>query len=171
MVETTFDPIVIDGGSGGYRAAVWAAQRLCQLGLYPPKALLRSAEVCRAKKRAEGPGLSEQGASFDLAKIVARPRAVAAQLRAGVKRLMKKNKVAVFCGLGRLAGAGKVKVAKVGRGAAALSARQFILATGARARRGKEWSRTASWCGTSAKRCRPTLCRSGCWRSALAPSA
>jgi len=69
-----------------------------------------------------------------LAKIVERSRKVAAQLSAGVKHLLKKNKVAVFDGHGKLNGPGKISVTKDGKPVADLAAKNIILATGARSR-------------------------------------
>jgi dihydrolipoamide dehydrogenase len=149
MSDTSFDIVVIGGGPGGYVAAIRAAQLglktavverehlggIClNWGCIPTKALLRSAEVFRNMKHAESYGLSAQGIGFDLSKVVARSRGVAAQLQAGVKHLLKKNKVAVFEGQGKLAGQGKVEVARDGKPAATLTAKHIILATGARAR-------------------------------------
>ncbi len=149
MTDTSFDIVVIGGGPGGYVAAIRAAQLglktavverehlggIClNWGCIPTKALLRSADIYRTFKHAADYGLSVQGAGFDLAKIVARSRAVSAQLQAGVKHLLKKNKVAVFDGQGKLAGPGKVAVTKGDKAVADLSARHIILATGARAR-------------------------------------
>jgi dihydrolipoamide dehydrogenase len=145
MPDNSFDLVVIGGGPGGYVAAIRAAQLgmrtavverehlggIClNWGCIPTKALLRSAEVFRQMKHAESYGLSAGQLGFDLAKVVARSRAVAAQLQGGVKHLLKKNKVTVFDGQGRLAGPGKVQV----EGKALLSAPHIILATGARAR-------------------------------------
>jgi dihydrolipoamide dehydrogenase len=103
-------------------------------GCIPTKALLRSAEVFRNMKHAESYGLSAQGIGFDLSKVVARSRGVAAQLQAGVKHLLKKNKVTVFDGQGGLAGQGKVSVTKDGKIVTTLTGKHIILATGARAR-------------------------------------
>ncbi len=144
MSDTNFDIIIIGGGPGGYVAAIRAAQLgmktavverehlggIClNWGCIPTKALLRSAEVFRNMKHAEAYGLSAEGIGFDLSKVVARSRAVAGQLQAGVKHLLKKNKVTVFDGHGALAGRGRVAV-----GGTTLSAKHIILATGARAR-------------------------------------
>jgi dihydrolipoamide dehydrogenase len=149
MSDTSFDIIVIGGGPGGYVAAIRAAQLglktavverehlggIClNWGCIPTKALLRSAEVFRNMKHAESYGLSAQGIGFDLSKVVARSRGVAAQLQAGVKHLLKKNKVSVFDGQGKLEGQGKVSVTKDGKLAATLAGKHIILATGARAR-------------------------------------
>lgn len=149
MSDTSFDILVIGGGPGGYVAAIRSAQLglktavvesqhlggIClNWGCIPTKALLRSADVYRNFKHAESFGLSAQGVSFDLAKIVARSRGVSAQLQAGVKGLLKKNKVTVFDGHGKLLGKGKVGVTKDGKPVAELAAKHIILATGARAR-------------------------------------
>ena len=146
MPDTSFDLIVVGGGPGGYVAAIRAAQLglstalverehlggIClNWGCIPTKALLRSADILREMKHAESYGLSAGAISFDLAKIVARSRAVAAQLQAGVKHLLKKNKVTVFDGHAKLAGPGTVSV---NDGKTVLKARHIILATGARAR-------------------------------------
>ncbi|MGE5545378.1 MAG: dihydrolipoyl dehydrogenase [Solirubrobacterales bacterium] len=147
MPENSFDLVVLGGGPGGYVAAIRAAQLgmrtavverehlggIClNWGCIPTKALLRSADVYRNMMHADSYGLSAGKPGFDLAKIVARSRAVAAQLQAGVKHLLKKNKVTVIEGHGRLAGKGKLAVE--GKNATVLSAPHIILATGARAR-------------------------------------
>jgi dihydrolipoamide dehydrogenase len=153
MADTSFDVIVIGGGPGGYVAAIRAAQLgmkaavveaqhlggIClNWGCIPTKALLRSAEVWHLIKHAESYGISVKDAAFDVKKIVERSRKVAKQLSNGVAFLLKKNKVAVFDGYGKLAGgsagARKVAVAKDGKPVADLTAKHVILATGARAR-------------------------------------
>jgi dihydrolipoamide dehydrogenase len=149
MSNTSFDLVVIGGGPGGYVAAIRAAQLglktavverehlggIClNWGCIPTKALLRSAEVGHLLKHADAYGFSATGVSFDIKKIVDRSRKVAGQLSGGVKMLLKKNKVEVFDGQGRLNGAGKVKVEKDGKPVADLAAKNIILATGARAR-------------------------------------
>jgi len=145
MADNSFDLIVIGGGPGGYVAAIRAAQLgmktalverehlggIClNWGCIPTKALLRSAEIYRQMQHAESYGLSAPGASFDLAKIVARSRGVSAQLQGGVRHLLKKNKVTVIDGTAKLAGGGKVAI----EGKETISAPHVILATGARAR-------------------------------------
>jgi dihydrolipoamide dehydrogenase len=149
MAETSFDLIVIGGGPGGYVAAIRAAQLgmktavvegehlggIClNWGCIPTKALLRTSEIYHLLHRLDEFGLSAKEASFDIAKVVKRSRTVAGRLSKGVAHLLKKNKVAVFDGYGRLAGAGKVHVEKDGKGVADLDAKHIILATGARAR-------------------------------------
>ena len=149
MADTTFDLVVIGGGPGGYVAAIRAAQLglktacverehlggIClNWGCIPTKALLRTSEIYHLMQNAGEFGLKVDGIGFDVAKVVKRSRQVAGQLSAGVKHLLKKNKVTVFDGDGRLAGKGKVAVAKDGKPVADLTATHIILATGARAR-------------------------------------
>ena len=149
MADTGLDLIVVGGGPGGYVAAIRAAQLglrtalverehlggIClNWGCIPTKALLRSSEVWHLIRHAGAYGFTVEGARFDLAKVVERSRKVAGQLAAGVKHLLKKNKVTVVDGHGRLAGAGRVAVEKDGKKVADLTAKHIVLATGARAR-------------------------------------
>ena len=149
MSDSNFDVIVVGGGPGGYVTAIRASQLglktalverahlggIClNWGCIPTKALLRSAEVYRNMTHAAAYGLSAGQIGFDLGKIVERSRKVAKQLSSGVGFLMKKHKVAVFDGEGRLSGPGKLTVSKDGKAAATLAAKHIILATGARAR-------------------------------------
>jgi dihydrolipoamide dehydrogenase len=145
----TYDLIVLGGGPGGYVAAIRAAQlgmKTCVVerdqlggiclnwGCIPTKALLRTSEIYHLMHRAGDFGLAADNIRFDAAKVVARSRAVAKQLSNGVGFLMRKNKITVVVGEGKLAGKGKVAVAKDGKPVADLEAKHIILATGARAR-------------------------------------
>ena len=149
MSDTSFDLIVVGAGPGGYVGAIRASQLgmkvaiverehlggIClNWGCIPTKALLRSAEIYRNMQHAASYGLAATGISYDLPKVVERSRKVANQLSAGVKGLLKKNKVTVFDGAGKLAGTGKVSVTKDGKPVADLTSKHIILATGARAR-------------------------------------
>jgi len=153
MAETQFDLIVIGGGPGGYVTAIRAAQLggkvalverehlggIClNWGCIPTKALLRTSEIYHYMTHAGDYGLSAKDVSFDLAKVVKRSRAVARRLNGGVGHLMKKNKVTVFDGHGKLDGtkgaARKVLVSKDGKSIANIEATNVVLATGARAR-------------------------------------
>lgn len=153
MAETSFDLIVVGGGPGGYVAAIRAAQLglktavverehmggIClNWGCIPTKALLRTSEVYGLIKHAEAYGLSVKDVSFDPKKIVERSRKVASQLSNGVSMLMKKNKITVFDGTAQLAGTDgarrKVAVALKDKSNVTLTAKDVILATGARAR-------------------------------------
>jgi dihydrolipoamide dehydrogenase len=153
MAETSFDLIVVGGGPGGYVAAIRAAQLglktavverehmggIClNWGCIPTKALLRTSEVYGLIKHAEAYGLSVKDVSFDPKKIVERSRNVASQLSNGVSMLMKKNKITVFDGTAKLAGTDgarrKVAVELKDKSNVTLTAKDVILATGARAR-------------------------------------
>jgi len=148
VAETTFDVVVVGGGPGGYVAAIRASQLGLQVGLVerehlggiclnwgciPTKTLLHTADLYREIQGAESFGLSAQ-ASFDIEKVVGRSRAVADQLSNGIKFLMRKNKIEVFDGYGRLTGGGRLNVEKDGATLTELGADNIILATGARAR-------------------------------------
>jgi dihydrolipoamide dehydrogenase len=145
----SYDLIVLGSGPGGYVAAIRAAQLglktaiverellggIClNWGCIPTKALLRTAEVYHYLTHAEAYGLSNEKPSFEIAKVVARSRAVAKQLNQGVAHLMKKNKIAVVMGEGKLTGKGKMSVTGADGKATELAAKHIILATGARAR-------------------------------------
>ena len=153
MAETSFDLIVVGGGPGGYVAAIRAAQLglktavverehmggIClNWGCIPTKALLRTSEVYGLIKHADAYGLSVKDVTFDPKKIVERSRKVASQLSNGVSMLMKKNKVTVFDGAAKLAGTDgakrKIAVALKDKSNVTLTAKDVILATGARAR-------------------------------------
>lgn len=143
-----FDLVILGSGPGGYVAAIRASQLglkvaivererlggIClNWGCIPTKALLRTSEIYHYLQHADAYGLSAQNVSFDLAKVVDRSRKVAGQLNAGVKGLMKKNKVTVVEGVGRLTGATQVTV-KTGDQERVLDGKNVIVATGARAR-------------------------------------
>ena len=143
-----FDLVILGGGPGGYVAAIRAAQLglktavverehlggIClNWGCIPTKALLRTSEINHLLHNLGEFGFSATGVSYDLPKVVKRSRAIAKQLSSGVTHLLKKNKVPVFDGQGRLAGKNTVAVQKDGK-ATTLDAPSIILATGARAR-------------------------------------
>jgi dihydrolipoamide dehydrogenase len=147
MAET-YDLIVLGSGPGGYVAAIRAAQLglktaiverenlggIClNWGCIPTKALLRSGEMLHHMRHADSFGLVAGEVRPDLAKIVARSRAVAKQLNQGVTHLMKKNKIAVHMGEGTITAPGKMTVAADGK-KTELAAKHIIIATGARAR-------------------------------------
>ncbi|HSD34714.1 MAG TPA: dihydrolipoyl dehydrogenase [Alphaproteobacteria bacterium] len=147
--QQSFDLIVVGGGPGGYVAAIRAAQLgmktavverehlggIClNWGCIPTKALLRSSEIGHLLHRLDEFGFAADNIRFDLPKIVKRSRMVAGRLSQGVKGLLRKNKVTVVDGHGRLAGKGRLAVEKDGKPVADLQAKHIILATGARAR-------------------------------------
>jgi dihydrolipoamide dehydrogenase len=149
MADQSFDVIVLGGGPGGYVAAIRAAQLgmkaavveraelggIClNWGCIPTKALLRTSEINHILHHLGDFGLAAENPSFDLEKVVKRSRAVAKQLSGGVAHLLRKNKVTVIAGTGKLAGKGKLAVEKDGKPVGTLTAPHIILATGARAR-------------------------------------
>ncbi|THD35390.1 MAG: dihydrolipoyl dehydrogenase [Sphingomonas sp.] len=144
----TYDLIVLGSGPGGYVAAIRAAQLglktaiverellggIClNWGCIPTKALLRSAEIFHYMQHAKDYGLAAEEISADLDAVVKRSRGVAKQLNQGVTHLMKKNKIAVHMGTGKLLGGGKIEVTG-DKGKETIAAKNIIVATGARAR-------------------------------------
>ena len=148
MAAQSFDMIVIGAGPGGYVCAIRGAQLglkvavverehmggIClNWGCIPTKAMLRSSEVFHLMHRAKEFGLKASGIDYDLDAVVARSRGVAKQLNGGVGHLLKKNKVTAIMGEAKLSGKGKVTV-KTDKGTEELTAKNIIVATGARAR-------------------------------------
>ena len=148
MAAKNFDMIVIGAGPGGYVAAIRGAQLgmnvavierenlggIClNWGCIPTKALLRSSEVFHLMHRAKEFGLSVEKVGYDLDAVVKRSRGVAKQMEGGVKHLLKKNKVTVIMGEATVPAKGKVSV-KTEAGTEELTAKNIVLATGARAR-------------------------------------
>src|SRR3954467_1801190 len=131
MADTnSFDVIVVGGGPGGYVCAIRCAQLglrtavverdrmggIClNWGCIPTKALLRSSEIWHLMHRLGEFGFSADNFKFDTAKIVERSRKVSKQLSNGVAFLMKKHKIAIITGEAKLAGKGKIAVAKDGK--------------------------------------------------------
>jgi dihydrolipoamide dehydrogenase len=148
MASDSFDMIVIGAGPGGYVAAIRGAQLglkvaiverehmggIClNWGCIPTKAMLRSSEVFHLMHRAKEFGLKADGIGYDLDAVVKRSRGVAKQLSSGVAHLMKKNKITVMMGEATLPAKGRVSV-RTDKGTEELSAKNIVLATGARAR-------------------------------------
>jgi dihydrolipoamide dehydrogenase len=144
------DLAVIGSGPGGYVAAIRAAQLgmktaiierehlggIClNWGCIPTKALLRTAELYQAMRRAPEFGLAADNVRIDIAAVVERSRKVAERLSNGVAYLMRKNKIEVIKGVGRLAGEGRIAVTgENGEALPDIEAKHVIVATGARAR-------------------------------------
>ncbi|PQB04290.1 dihydrolipoyl dehydrogenase [Aureitalea marina] len=139
-----YDMIVLGSGPGGYVAAIRASQLglktaiiekeslggVClNWGCIPTKALLKSAQVFEYLKHAEDYGLTVEGADKDFGKVVDRSRGVADGMSKGVQFLMKKNKIDVINGYGKLKPGKKVEV-----DGTEYSADHIVIATGARSR-------------------------------------
>ncbi|WP_338730802.1 dihydrolipoyl dehydrogenase [Mangrovimonas cancribranchiae] len=139
-----YDIIVLGSGPGGYVTAIRASQLgfktaivekeslggVClNWGCIPTKALLKSAQVFEYLKHAEDYGLSVKDADKDFDAVVKRSRGVAEGMSKGVQFLMKKNKIDVIEGFGKLKPGKKVEV-----DGKDYSADHIIIATGARSR-------------------------------------
>ena len=141
MPSDDFDVLILGGGMGGYPAAIRASQLGLKVGLVeadklggtclhvgciPTKALLESSELYH-RIAARGPefGIEADEVRFDYARIAARRDAVVGQLYKGVQFLMKKNKIEVVNGRGRLRDRNTIEI-----GAKQLKAKNLIVATG-----------------------------------------
>ncbi len=115
----SYDIAILGGGVGGYTAAIRAAQlgktvalverdklggTCLHRGCIPTKALLRSAEIYAEIKHGSEFGVSAAGLSFDMKQAQARKNGIVDKLHKGVQYLMKKNKIDVYRGVGRLIG-------------------------------------------------------------------
>ncbi len=144
-----FDIIVIGSGPGGYVTAIRASQLglktavverselggIClNWGCIPTKSLLKSAQVYEYTKHAEEYGIVVTESKPDFAKVVARSRGVADGMSKGVQFLLKKNKIEVLAGSGKLIGNQSVLVTSSDGSTKTISAPHIILATGARSR-------------------------------------
>ena len=146
MSTSEFDLIIIGGGPGGYVAAIRAAQLglrvvvverdklggIClNWGCIPSKSLLQNASVVETIRHASDFGVQIQSFSLDFSAAIARSRTVVNKLLKGIEFLMKKNKIEVIKGDATLTARDRVEVQPEGR---ALTAKNIIIATGARAR-------------------------------------
>ena len=144
-----FDLIVVGSGPGGYVAAIRASQLgmktaivekeslggIClNWGCIPTKALLKSAQVYEYIQHAADYGITIKEAKHDFDAVVKRSRGVADGMSKGVQFLMKKNKIEVIMGFGKLTKDKKVEVSKADGSKEILEAKSVILATGGRAR-------------------------------------
>ena len=144
-----YDIIVIGSGPGGYVAAIRASQLgfktaivekenlggIClNWGCIPTKALLKSASVYESFSHAADYGLSASDIKVDFPAVVKRSRGVADKMSKGVQFLMKKNKIDVIMGMGKLNAKKEVEVTGADGKVTVYQAKHTILATGARAR-------------------------------------
>ena len=145
----SYDLIVIGSGPGGYVAAIRASQLglktaivekeslggIClNWGCIPTKALLKSAQVFEYINHAADYGITVGGPKADFGAVVKRSRGVAEGMSKGVQFLMKKNKIEVITGSGKLKKGGKVEVTDASGKKTEYAAKHIILATGARSK-------------------------------------
>jgi dihydrolipoamide dehydrogenase len=148
-MATTYDLIVVGSGPGGYVAAIRASQLglktaiiekeslggIClNWGCIPTKALLKSAQVFEYIKHAADYGISVSEAHADFGAVIKRSRGVADSMSKGVQFLMKKNKIDVIMGHGKIKAGKKVEVTAADGKATIYEAKSIMVATGARAR-------------------------------------
>ncbi len=144
-----FDLCVIGAGPGGYVAAIRAAQLglkvvvvegnhlggIClNWGCIPTKALLRCSEINHLLHNLDQFGFSAENIKFDFNKIIERSRGVAKKLSSGIAGLLKKNKVEVINGFGKIIAKNKISISEDGKEIEQIEAANIIIATGARAR-------------------------------------
>jgi len=144
-----YDVIVLGSGPGGYVTAIRASQLglktavvekeslggVClNWGCIPTKALLKSAEVFNYLKHAEDYGLTVKEADKDFDAVVNRSRGVANGMSKGVQFLMKKNKIDVINGFGKVKAGKKVEVKDEEGNTKDYQADHIVIATGARSR-------------------------------------
>ncbi len=144
-----YDILIIGSGPGGYVAAIRAAQLgfktaviekselggIClNWGCIPTKSLLKSAQVLDYAKHGSEYGVIVSDAKPDFPSIIARSRTVATQMSKGVEYLLKKNKIEVIFGTGKLLTNNKVEVYSSNGDRTEYLAKHLILATGARSR-------------------------------------
>jgi len=143
-----YDVVVLGSGPGGYVAAIRASQLgfktaivekeslggIClNWGCIPTKALLKSAQVYEDIKHAKDYGIEASGQA-DFAAVIKRSRGVADKMSKGVQFLMKKNKIDVIYGFGKLKGNGKVEVKDAAGATQIVEGKHIIIATGGRSR-------------------------------------
>ena len=143
-----YDVVVLGSGPGGYVAAIRASQLgfktaiiekeslggVClNWGCIPTKALLKSAQVMEDIKHASGYGIEATGkANFEA--VIKRSRGVADKMSKGVQFLMKKNKIDVVMGFGKLKAKGQIEVTAADGSKKIVEGKHIIIATGGRSR-------------------------------------
>ncbi len=144
-----YDIIVLGSGPGGYPAAIRASQLgykvaivekeslggIClNWGCIPTKALLKSAQVHEYMKHSKDYGIEADNVHQNFGNVIQRSRGVADKMSKGVQFLMKKNKIDVVMGYGKLVSKNKIEVTASDNSKKTLEAKNIIIATGGRAR-------------------------------------
>jgi len=147
MSAEPYDVVILGGGPGGYVAAIRAAQLglrtalverdrmggVClNWGCIPTKALLKNAEIALLAKDGAEWGVHFDGLRFDFGRVIARSREISDRISKGVDFLMKKNKVDVHKGVGRLVKRDALGVSADGKTTGEVRFRTLVLATGGR---------------------------------------
>ncbi len=143
-----YDVIVLGSGPGGYPAAIRASQLgfkvaiiekeslggVClNWGCIPTKALIKSANVFEYVKHSANYGINATGEA-DFGAVIKRSRGVADKMSKGVQFLMRKNKIDVIMGYGKIAAKGKVEVTAADGSKQIVEAKNIVIATGGRAK-------------------------------------
>jgi len=144
-----YDVIVIGSGPGGYPAAIRASQLGLKVaiiekeslggvclnwGCIPTKALIKSAQVYDYVKHSANYGITTTGVNHDFGAVIKRSRGVADKMSKGVQFLMKKNKIEVIMGYGKVLSRGKVEVKDAEGKTQVVDGKYIIIATGGRTR-------------------------------------
>ncbi|MBN9297003.1 MAG: dihydrolipoyl dehydrogenase [Filimonas sp.] len=144
-----YDVIVLGSGPGGYPAAIRASQLgfkvaiiekellggIClNWGCIPTKALLKSAEVYEYMKHSQNYGVNADNVAHDFGAVIKRSRGVADKMNKGIQFLMKKNKIDVIMGYGKLKAKGQVEVTGADGKTQIVEGKYVVVATGGRAR-------------------------------------
>jgi len=144
-----YDVIVLGSGPGGYPAAIRASQLgkkvaiiekeslggVClNWGCIPTKALMKSAQVFEYAKHATDYGVDLSNPTVNFENVIKRSRGVADKMSKGVQFLMKKNKIDVIMGFGKLTAPGKIEVTAADGSKQTHEAKNIIISTGGRAR-------------------------------------
>ena len=144
-----YDVIVIGSGPGGYPAAIRASQLGLKVaivekeslggvclnwGCIPTKALIKSAQVYEYVKHSATYGITTTGVNHDFGAVIKRSRGVADKMSKGVQFLMKKNKIEVIMGYGKVLSRGKVEVKDAEGKTQVVDTKYIIIATGTRSR-------------------------------------
>jgi len=144
-----YDVIVIGSGPGGYPAAIRASQLGLKVaiiekeslggvclnwGCIPTKALIKSAQVYEYVKHSANYGITTTGVNHDFGAVIKRSRGVADKMSKGVQFLMKKNKIEVIMGYGKVLSRGKVEVKDAEGKTQVVDGKYIIIATGGRTR-------------------------------------
>jgi dihydrolipoamide dehydrogenase len=144
-----YDVIVIGSGPGGYPAAIRASQLGLKVaiiekeslggvclnwGCIPTKALIKSAQVYDYVKHSANYGITTTGVNHDFGAVIKRSRGVADKMSKGVQFLMKKNKIDVIMGYGKVMSKGKVEVKDAEGKTQIVETKHIVIATGGRSR-------------------------------------